>query len=247
MFAPGNRWRDGGILVLILSEIVALGILGWWLSEPVSDVLNVAENVRAWLISFGPLAPIVYMTFFAMQILIAPLPGSFLSVLGAYLFGFGPGLALSLLGLLISVTVALLIGRKIGRPLLKRLIPHVELVRWGRKLQLRSPVLWFVLFLFPLPDVTIYIAGISSVRLRWLIPAVLLGRSIGILVGSTLGTVTAALPAPLVLLQWVVFLIAGGLVCCYQRPLRYHMLKSLRRSRRMARGVFKVPIETAAE
>jgi len=247
MFAPGNRWRDGGILILIIFGIVALGILGWWLGEPVSDVLNIAEDVRAWLIGFGPLAPIAYVTFFAMQILIAPLPGSFLSVLGAYLFGFGPGLALSILGLLIGVTVALFIGRKIGRPLLERLIPHVELIRWERKLQLRSPVLWFVLFLFPLPDITIYIAGMSSVRLRWLMPAVLLGRSIGILVGSTLGTATAALPAPLVLLQWVLFLIASGLVYRYQRPLRYHMLTSLRRSRRMVRGFFKAPIETAVE
>lgn len=247
MFAPGNRWRDGGILVLLVFGIAALGILGWWLSEPVSDVLDIAEDVRAWLIGFGPLAPIAYVTFFAMQILIAPLPGSFLSVLGAYLFGFGPGLALSGLGLLIGATLALLIGRKLGRPLLERLIPHVELVRWERKLQLRSPILWFVLFLFPLPDTTIYIAGISSVRLRWLIPAVLFGRSIGVLIGSTLGTVTASLPAPLVLLQWVVFLLTGGLVYRYQRPLRYHMLMSLRRSRRMARGFFKAPAETLVE
>jgi hypothetical protein len=78
-------------------------------------------------------------------------------------------------------------------------------------------------------------------------PAVLLGRSIGVLIGSTLGTATAALPAPLVLLQWVLFLIASGLVYRYQRPLRYHMLTSLRRSRRMVRGFFKAPIETAVE
>jgi uncharacterized membrane protein YdjX (TVP38/TMEM64 family) len=247
MFAPGNRWRDGGILVLAIFGLTALGILGWWLSEPVSDVLNIAEDVRDWIIGFGPLAPIAYVTFFALQILIAPLPGSFLSVLGAYLFGFGPGLALSMLGLLIGVTVALLVGRKIGRPLLERFIPHVELVRWERKLQLRSPLLWFVLFLFPLPDVAIYIAGMSSVRMRWLMPAVLLGRSIGILVGSTLGTATAVLPAPVVLLQWVSFLILSWLVYRYQRPLRYHMLINLRRSRRMARGLFKTPIETPVE
>lgn len=68
------------------------------------------------IVGFCPLAPIAYVAFFAAQILIAPLPGSFLSVLGGYLFGFGAGLLLSLLGLTVGVTLALLIGWYPGTP-----------------------------------------------------------------------------------------------------------------------------------
>ncbi|GIK75097.1 MAG: hypothetical protein BroJett021_40850 [Chloroflexota bacterium] len=244
MFAPGNRWRDSGILVLLIAALV---ILIWWLNEPITDVLDAAEDVRGWIISFGPLAPLAYVTFFAAQILIAPLPGSFLSVLGGYLFGFGAGLLLSLLGLSIGATLAILIGRKLGRPILERFFDHAELIRWERKLRLRSPLLWFVVFLFPLPDLAIYIAGLGTTPIRQLIPAVLLGRSIGILIGSTLGTATAHLPAWFVLGQWALFLALAGLVYRYQRPLRYHLLVNLRRSRRMTRGFFKTPLSSPAE
>jgi len=239
MFAPGNRWRDSGILVLLIAALI---ILIWWLNEPVSDVLDAAEDVRDWIIGFGSLAPMAYVTFFAAQILIAPLPGSFLSVLGGYLFGFGAGLFLSMLGLSIGVTLAVLIGRKLGRPLLERFVDRSELIRWERKLRLRSPLLWFVIFLFPLPDLVIYIAGLGTTPLRLLIPAVLLGRGIGIVIGSSVGTATAHLPGWVVLLQWVLLLVLGSLAYRYQRPLRYHLLINLRRSRRMTLNLFKAPL-----
>lgn len=227
--------------------LAAFGVLVWWLNEPVSDVLAAASDVRTWIVSFGPLAPIAYVAFFAAQILIAPLPGSFLSVMGGYIFGFGGGLFLSFLGLLIGVTLALWIGRRLGRPLLERFFDHAELIRWERKLRLRSPLLWFVIFLFPLPDLTIYVAGLGTTPIRWLAPAILLGRGIGILIGSMLGTATSHLPASVVLLQWVVFLLLGGLAYRFQRPLRYHLLMSLRRTRRVVRGVFRAPLGSPAE
>ncbi|HQY90786.1 VTT domain-containing protein [Caldilinea sp.] len=244
MFSPGNRWRDSGILILLLA---AVGVLIWWLNEPMSDVLAAASDVRAWIVGFGPLAPIAYVAFFAAQILIAPLPGSFLSVLGGYLFGFGAGLLLSLLGLTVGVTLALLIGRKLGRPLLERFFARSELIRWERKLRLRSPLIWFVIFLFPLPDLVIYVAGLGTTPLRQLAPAILLGRGLGIVVGSSIGVATASLPASFVLVQWVLFLLLGGLAYRFQRPIRYHLLMNMRRTRRLVRGMSRSPIGTPVE
>lgn len=244
MFSPGNRWRDSGILILLLA---AVGVLIWWLNEPMSDVLAAASDVRAWIVGFGPLAPIAYVAFFAAQILIAPLPGSFLSVLGGYLFGFGAGLLLSLLGLTIGVTFALLIGRRLGRPLLERFFARSELIRWERKLRLRSPILWFVIFLFPLPDLVIYVAGLGTTPLRQLAPAILLGRGLGIVIGSSIGMATASLPASFVLVQWVLFLLLGGLAYRFQRPIRYHLLVNMRRTRRLVRGMSRTPIGTPVE
>ena len=244
MFAPGNRWRDSGIVTLLLAAVT---VLIWWLNEPVSAVLAAAGDVRAWIIGFGPLAPIAYVAFYAAQILIAPLPGSFLSVMGGYIFGFGTGLLLSLLGLTLGVTLALFIGRKLGRPVLERFFSRSELIRWERKLRLRSPLIWFVVFLFPLPDLVIYVAGMGTTPLRWLAPAILLGRGIGILIGSSVGTATAHLPAAFVLVQWVLLLALGGLAYRFQRPLRYHLLVNLRRSRRIARSLFRAPLGEPAE
>lgn len=244
MFASGNRWRDSGIVFLLLA---AVGLLIWWLTEPVSDALAAAGDIRAWIISTGPLAPISYVTFFAAQILIAPLPGSFLAVLGGYLFGFGAGLLLSLLGLAIGASLALLIGRKLGRPLLERFFDRSDLIRWERKLRLRSPLIWFVLFLFPVPDVVMYVAGMGTTPLRWLLPAILLGRSLGIFIGITVGNATAKWPAEWVLVQWVLLLVFGGMAYRFQRPIRYYLLITLRRLRRTARGMFRAPLGTPAD
>lgn len=244
MFSPGNRWRNNGILVLLMA---ALGVLLWWLSAPFSTVLAAAGDIRAWLISFGPLAPIAYVVFYAAQILIAPLPGSFLSVIGAYLFGFGSGLLLSLFGVTLGVMLALLIGRKLGRPALERFFSRSDLVRWERKLRLRSPLIWFVLFLFPMPDLVIYVAGMGTAPLRWLAPAILLARGIGIFIGSSVGTATAYLPPALVLLQWSLLLALGGLAYRFQRPLRYLLLTNLRRTRRAVRNLFRAPLSSPAE
>jgi len=227
--------------------LAAIGVLFWWLNEPVSAALAAAGDVRAWIISFGPLAPIAYVAFFAAQILIAPLPGSFLSVMGGYLFGFGAGLVLSLLGVTLGVTLALLIGRKLGRPVLERFFVRSDLIRWERKLRLRSPLIWFVLFLFPLPDLVIYVAGMGTTPLRWLAPAILLARGIGILIGSSVGMATAHLPAAFVLVQWLLLLVLGGLAYRFQRPLRYHLLINLRRTQRIVRGMFRAPLGSAAE
>lgn len=244
MFSPGNRWRDSGILVLL---IAAFGVLLWWLSTPLSAVLDAAGDIRTWIIGFGPLAPIAYVAFYAAQILIAPLPGSFLSVIGAYLFGFGGGLVLSLFGVTLGVMLALLIGRKLGRPALERFFDRSDLIRWERKLRLRSPLIWFVLFLFPLPDLAIYVAGMGTTPLRWLAPAILSARGIGILIGSSVGTATAHLPPALVLLQWLLLLTLGGVAYRLQRPLRYHLLINLRRSRRTMRSLFRTPLGSPAE
>ena len=244
MFVSGNRWRDSGIVFLLLA---AVGLLLWWLTEPLSNALAAASDIRNWIISTGPLAPIAYVVFFAAQILIAPLPGSFLSVFGGYLFGFGSGLLLSLVGLAVGASLAILIGRKLGRPLLERFFEHSHLIRWERKLRLRSPLLWFVLFLFPMPDLVMYVAGMGTTPLRWLLPAILLSRSIGVLIGISVGNATANWPAEWVLAQWTLLLVLGGLAYRFQRLIRYHVLVNVRRLRRGVRILFRAPLGTPAD
>lgn len=247
-----NKWQGGGYFVLAM---MATALLVWWLNEPMTALLRAAGDVRNWLMSYGPLAPIMYVLFYAAQILVAPLPGNFLAFFAGYVFGFWDGLFLSLLGLTIGASLAVVIARRYGRPLLERFFDHVELVRWERKLRLRSPLVWYVFFLFPVPDLVIYVAGMGTLQLRWLLPAILLGRATGILLGITLGNFTAVLPAQWVIIQWILLLVLGGLALRFQRPMRYYLLIWLRRGRRSARSAYhvvyrtlvKIPVTTPVE
>jgi uncharacterized membrane protein YdjX (TVP38/TMEM64 family) len=186
-----NKWQGGGYFVLAMA---ATALLVWWLNEPVATLLRAAGDVRSWLMGFGPLAPVMYVLFYAAQILIAPLPGNFLSVFAGYVFGFWWGLLLSLVGLTIGACLAVAIARYFGRPLLERFFGRVELVRWERKLRLRSPLVWYVFFLFPVPDLVMYVAGLGTLQLRWLLPAILISQATGIVIGITHGNYTAVLP-----------------------------------------------------
>jgi uncharacterized membrane protein YdjX (TVP38/TMEM64 family) len=139
--------------------------------------------------------------------------------------------------------------------LLERFFNHAELVRWERKLRLRSPLVWYVFFLFPVPDLVMYVAGLGTLQLRWLLPAILLGRATGILIGITLGNFTAILPPQWVIFQWVLLVVLGSFALRFQRPLRYYMLTGLRRGRRSSRtfyrsihrALFKAPVTTPVE
>jgi uncharacterized membrane protein YdjX (TVP38/TMEM64 family) len=181
----------------------------------------------------------MYVLFYAAQILIAPLPGNFLAVLAGYLFGFWNGLLLSLIGLTLGACLAVLIARTFGRPLLERFFSRSELVRWERKLRLRSPLVWYVFFLFPVPDLVMYVAGLGTLQLRWLLPAILLGRATGILIGITLGNFTATMPPQWVIIQWLLLVLLGALALRFQRPLRYYLLIWLRRGRRSTRRAWR--------
>ncbi len=236
-----NKWQGGGYFLLAMAATI---LLVWWLNEPVAALLHSADDLRAWLADLGPLAPLIYVTFYVAQILIAPLPGSFLSVLAGYLFGFWNGLLLSLLGLTIGATLSVVVARRFGRPLLERFFSRVELLRWERKLRLRSPLVWYVFFLFPVPDLVIYVAGIGTLPLRWLLPAILLGRATGILLGITLGNFSALLPVQWVIAQWVLLVVLGGFALRFQRPLRYYLLVWLRRVRRSTRTLYRAVYRT---
>ena len=222
-------------LLLIVVAMGAVVAAVWLLREPLRSMMATADDVRAWLMALGPLAPAGYFAFYAAQIIFAPLPGSFLSVFGGYLFGFWWGLLLSLAALCLGVSLAVWIARRFGRSLLERFFPAEEIVKWERKLSLRSPIPWFVLFLFPVPDTAVYIAGLSSLSLRVLLPAILIGRGANVALGIAIGNASSVLPAEIVVVKWMALFLVGGIALRYQRLIRYWILTGARRARRIVR------------
>jgi uncharacterized membrane protein YdjX (TVP38/TMEM64 family) len=218
-------------LLLAVAAMIAVLAFVWLLREPLRGVMATAEDVRAWIRALGPLAPAGYFLFYTVQIVFAPLPGSFLSVFGGYLFGFWWGLLLTLAALALGISIAVYLSRRFGRRLLERFFGPDELVRWERKLSLRSPIPWFVLFLFPVPDTAVYIAGLSSLNLRVLLAAILVGRGANVALGIAIGNASNVLPAEIVVVKWIVLFLLGALALRYQRPIRYGVLISVRRIR----------------
>lgn len=220
---------------LILSGSIAVGLLFWQYGAHILGVLERAPESRAWIESYGPLAPLAYISLYTTQIVVAPLPGNFMGILAGYLFGILWGAVYSVVALTIGVSVAVGLSRLFGRPLLERFVSDASLEKWESKLRIRSPLLWSILFMFPVPDALIYVAGLSSLPLRTLIPAIVVGRSAGIIFANVVGGWSAQLPSHWQLVNWTVFLALGLLVYVHQRRIKLYTLLGYRRGQQSVR------------
>ncbi len=213
---------------LVLLSLTGIGGFFWLISEPLIYILQQGDIARTWIKSFGAWAPLAYISLFALQIIIAPLPGQFMGLMGGYIFGFLLGSLYSITGLTIGASLVMILARRYGRPLLERFFASDQLKRWERKLYMRSPVNWGLLFLFPVPDFVFYLAGLSSVALSRLLPAVIIGRGLGLLLANSVGGLTAYLPPEWAAVKWAVFAIIGFLLYRHERRLRLYLLLGVR-------------------
>lgn len=225
-------WLKRREVWVFAAGVIALSFGVWWVSEPFAELMGQAGQVRAWILTFGPLAPLVYTALFSLQILLAPVPGQFMGVMGGYLFGAFLGTVYSISGMMVGGGLAMWLGRRFGRPWLERFFAPHEIKRWEKKLRMRSGLTWWLLFLFPVPDLTFYVAGLSSASLRTLLIALLTGRGLGLLLANTVGSWSAYLAPEQVLGKWAIIVICAGVLYLNQRRFRLALLVTARRLQR---------------
>jgi uncharacterized membrane protein YdjX (TVP38/TMEM64 family) len=74
-------WLGGLLFIAVLAAL--------WL--PLSQMGTNPATIRAWLEQLGPLAPLAFFLLNVIQIVVAPIPGYPVQVLGGILFDFIPG------------------------------------------------------------------------------------------------------------------------------------------------------------
>lgn len=131
-----------------------------------------------------PLMPLLFMALQLAQVLLAPIPGQVMGLLGGWLFGFWGGLALTMAGLMLGSSLAMGLTRWGGRPLLEKLVPAALLKRFDHLIASGGVFTFFMLFLLPaLPDDAIcLVAGLTQIRMRWLLLVCFWGRLPGMAV-----------------------------------------------------------------
>jgi uncharacterized membrane protein YdjX (TVP38/TMEM64 family) len=221
---------------LLLGGSLLISVLLWWLSEPIGAMLARMDDLRAWILAFGAMAPLVYIGFFSLQILIPPLPGQFMGLMGGYLFGVLLGSLYSIIGLMMGAGLAIWLGRRFGRPLLERFFNAEQLAAWEKRVRARSGFTWWLLFLVPMPDVIFYVAGLSSTSLRTLLIALFAGRGLGLLLANTMGHWTATSTPQWVLAQWAIVAVLAAVIYLNQRRVRLVALVAARRVRQWSRS-----------
>ena len=118
--ATRGRWVVG--LLSVLGTLALVSLLSPGLRSDLGGLVAPLGNISAagitdWILSFGPLSPVVYFFVMVAQVILSPIPAGPVTLAGALVFGVWGGLALSLAGSVIGSVLVFLAARRWGEPL----------------------------------------------------------------------------------------------------------------------------------
>lgn len=123
------------------------------------------EQIQALVQSAGPLAPLAYIALKAATYVFAPLSAGPVQLSSGVLFGLGWGTLYSLIGEVLGGSVSFWIGRKLGRPVVRRFVGQDGITRVDRftaQLGGWRALAYARLFLFAVYDFISYAAGLTT-------------------------------------------------------------------------------------
>jgi len=155
-------WRTEGLMAIILRSAL--------------DGDTAIEQFRAFVLSAGAFAPLVYVAAVTVEVMVAPIPGALLYAPGGAIFGGLLGGTLSLVGNVIGAALAAWLAGTFGaRWLVAGDRPHLD--RLASRVRQRGVLVVLLLRINPLTssDLVSYAAGLAGVAV-W---RVALGTAIG--------------------------------------------------------------------
>lgn len=186
LFASRRSRREAALALLVALAVAlagALAVRAWFpaLLDPAA--------LRRWVLSFGVFAPAAFVLLQAAQVVVAPVPGQAVALVGGYLFGTVWGTLLSLLGATGGTVVAVVLARRYGRPFVERVVFSETLDRFDRLSERHGLVTLFLVFLLPgLPDDAIcFAAGVTRLDVRKVLAVSVAGRLPGYVVVNFAG------------------------------------------------------------
>lgn len=181
--------------------------MGWLPANPIAWLFEIGDRVKDELPKYGMLGPVIYALLYALQIVVAPIPGAALAYTAGYLFGPIVASIASMVGILIGSAIAFILARRLGWPLIEKFTPKSWIERWQNLSAVNSSITWFLLMLAPTADVFYFIAGLTKLSFRRFMLIVLLGRTPGIILSSIVGANVETFGV-----QWIAVLIGAMLL-----------------------------------
>lgn len=180
------------ILKIALSLAIA-GLLVWLtiLAWPHLGVFTDRNELDRVIEDAGIFGPLLFMALQAIQVIIAPIPATVVTLAGGFIFGTFWSTVYSMIGSTLGFWAVFYISKRFGRRLIRFMVSEEKMRKYDQ-LTANKSMLAFVVFgfLFPLlPDAVIgYIAGLSVMRIKSLVVLSIITRIPGALVTSYVGS-----------------------------------------------------------
>ena len=224
-----SRPRVDLVLMLVLFLIVVTGYFSY---RALAAIFRDPAAFYAQLDEWGPWGPIAVGGLQALQVIVAPIPGQFLAMAAGYLYGVLWGTAVSMSGLGLGSWVAMLLARRLGRPLVER-VASPDMIHRLDSLARRHG-LWGFFFVFAFPimptDVGCFVAGLTPLPISTLIVLAIVGRLPGVLLLNWLGATSQALGPVALAVLFAGSLLGAGLTVRYRELLQERVFAWLQRT-----------------
>lgn len=148
------------------------------------------RGARAYIASWGKLAPVVFVFFQVLQVVLFFLPGELVQISGGYLFGMFSGTVLSIVGIEIGAWITYVLSSWLGSRVWKHFFKKNEnRVIKTMLIKTENKRILFLLYLLPgFPkDVLGYIMGATSMKLTTFLSISTLGRLPGLFLTCFIG------------------------------------------------------------
>ncbi len=179
-----THYRDLVKLMVVGLILLIIGVLFTLFRGSFTDF----EQIRELASAHPFFAPFIIIAIIVLEVVIAPLPGGFLSVLSGILFGSVVGGLYAWVGNVLGSSLAFWLARRFGKPVVERFVGSKHHERYDSLLHKN----WHSLFLlyavpvFPI-DVISFLAGLTNMAFQRFVITAALGFLVHVFLLTTFG------------------------------------------------------------
>jgi uncharacterized membrane protein YdjX (TVP38/TMEM64 family) len=215
----GDRLPKAGVHFLLGLVVVLVGGYALWATGVQADIYEEYEHLiklytnpkqfRALVLSYGNLAPLIFIALQVTQVVISFIPGEATGFLGGFVFGTLGGFVYSSIGLSLGSAMAFGLARWLGLRFVRRIVRPSLYQKFAFLEEPRGILVVFLLFLIPgFPKDTLsYILGVTPIHFWAFLFVMAVGRMPGTWLLSIQGARFQAESD-----TWILFFVIGGVL-----------------------------------
>ncbi|MBC3804398.1 TVP38/TMEM64 family protein [Acetobacterium fimetarium] len=153
------------------------------------EIFSTLDSIQNFLLQFGIWTPLAFFLLQLLQIIVAPIPGGTIGLVGGALFGTIGGFLLSGSGTIIGSSIVFLLSKRFGRPFVLKFASVEVVEKYDHIKESKLNIILFLIFLFPLfpDDMLCFIAGLSAMPFKTFLIIAVLARSPSVFINTMVG------------------------------------------------------------
>lgn len=121
---PRTDWKVILVAIITLIGTIAVLVLMWFGYK--TGMLADPEKMQAFFRNIGPIAPLVFVAYQLIQVVIPLIPGGFSVGIGMLMFGLGWGLLLNSLSIIVGSMINFYLSKRFGWKIIESVVTDKE-------------------------------------------------------------------------------------------------------------------------